>query len=62
MSEQKLIREYSKTYNNVVDFQGADVFIINNYRNELCVILFEDKKNQEILLCPEVGVKQRIRT
>ena len=51
-NKQRLIREYSKTYNNVVDFQGADVFIINNYRNELCVILFEDKKNPGNITMP----------
>lgn len=52
MSEQKLIKEYSKTYDGFVDFQGADVFIINNYRNELCVILFEDKKNPGNITMP----------
>ena len=40
--EQKLIRQYSKTYDDFVDFQGADVFIINYYQNEFCVLLFED--------------------
>lgn len=38
----KLIRQYSKTYGDFVDFQGADVFIITNYENQYCVVLFED--------------------
>ena len=37
-----LIRQYSKTYADFVDFQGADVFIITKYENQYCVVLFED--------------------
>jgi hypothetical protein len=39
---QKIIRQYSKTYDDFIDFQGADVFIITNYENQYCVVLFED--------------------
>jgi hypothetical protein len=39
---QKIIRQYSKTYDDFIDFQGADVFIITNYKNQYCVVLFED--------------------
>jgi hypothetical protein len=39
---QKIIRQYSKTYDDVIDFQGADVFIITKYENQYCVVLFED--------------------
>ena len=39
---QKLITQYSKTYNDFIDFQGADVFIITKYENQFCVVLFED--------------------
>jgi hypothetical protein len=39
---QKIIRQYSKTYDKVIDFQGADVFIITKYENQYCVVLFED--------------------
>lgn len=51
-NKQRLIREYSKTYDGFVDFQGADVFIINNYRNKLCVILFEDAENPGNITMP----------
>lgn len=39
---QKIITQYSKTYDDFIDFQGADVFIITNYENQYCVVLFED--------------------
>ena len=50
--EQKLIRQYSKTYDDFVDFQGADVFIINYYQNEFCVLLFEDVRRPGNITLP----------
>ncbi len=37
---QKLITQYSKTYDDFINFQGADVFIITNYKKSIlrCII------------------------
>lgn len=49
---QKLITQYSKTYDDFINFQGADVFIITKYENQYCVVLFEDALRQGNITMP----------
>ena len=49
---QKIIRQYSKTYDDFIDFQGADVFIITKYENQYCVVLFEDASRRGNITMP----------